>query len=157
MKIFPAIFAAFSACVLAVSCSHPTTPPPGPSPTSGAFTVTANIDGTPYSAGASMTIAPIPPNNLVDLKSTSGSRSLELIFILPANATFPVNINQPKFAATYTEGAASYQDSLGSATVTVKSFTKSYADTVFSADFLFKAKGGTSTLTVKNFTAGTVR
>lgn len=160
MKIFSAITAAFSVCVLMVSCSHPTTPPPGPNPSSFPFTVAATIDGTPYSAGALMTIAPIPstpPKNLVDLKSTSGSRSLEIVFIIPTNATFPVNITQPNFAATYTEGAASYADSSGTATVTVNSFSHSYADTVFSADFLFKAKGGAGTFTVKNFTAGTVR
>jgi hypothetical protein len=160
MKILSAIAAALFVCMIVVSCSSPTTTTPGPNPGGNAFTVTANIDGTPYSAGALMTIAPIPstpPKNLVDLKSTSGSRSLEIVFIIPTNATFPVNITQPNFAATYTEGGASYQDSLGTATVTVNSFTKSYADTVFSADFLFKAKGGTGTLTIKDFTAGTVR
>lgn len=159
MKIFSPIVAAFSVCMLVVSCSHPTTPPPPPPPGSDAFTVAATIDGAPYSAGATMTVGTqIPSNYLVDLKSTSGSRSLELVFIFPTNSTFPRTITQPKFAATYTEGGALYQDSLGTATVTVNSFTKSYADTVFSADFLFKSKlGGTGTATVKNFTAGTVR
>jgi hypothetical protein len=121
--------------------------------------VAATIDGTPYSAGATMTVAPIPSNYLVDLKSTSGGRSLELIFIFPTNATFPKNLTQSQFNSTYNESNASFQDSAATASVTVNSFTYSYADTTFSADFSFKAPGGANggTISIKNITGGTVR
>ena len=159
MKILSAIAAALPVCMLVVSCSHPTTPPPGPHPSSDAFTVAATIDGTPYSAGATMTVAPIPSNYLVDLKSTSGSRSLELIFIFPTNSTFPKNLTQSQFTGSYDESGASYRDSAATASVTVNSFTYPGADTVFSADFSFKAPGGISggTPTTKNIIGGTVR
>ncbi|HUI91775.1 MAG TPA: hypothetical protein VLX68_05950 [Chitinivibrionales bacterium] len=160
MKALTAVAAALLACALVVSCSSPgttnnTTPPP---PGGSQFTVAASIDGTPYSAAATMTIATISSMYFVDVKSATGSQSLELLFRFPTNSAFPKNLNQSTgFTATYNDGAASYSDSAGTATVTVNSFSYSYADTAFSADFTFKAKGGTSTLTVKNFTAGTVR
>ena len=162
MKIFSAIIAFLSVCVLMVSCSHPTTPPPGPNPGGSKFTVTATIDGAPYSAGATMTVGvgtPIPSNYLIDLKSTSGSRSLELVFIFPTNTTFPKNLTQSQFNSTYTESNASFQDSAATASATVNSLTYSYADTTFSADFSFKAPGGVigGTQSIKNITGGTVR
>jgi hypothetical protein len=160
MKILSALTAALFVCVLVVSCSSPGTTNPPPNPASSPFTVAATIDGVQYTAGATMTIATISSMYFVDVKSTSGSQSFELLFRFPTNSTFtqPLHLNQStNFTATYNEGAASFTDSAGTATVTVNSFSYSYADTTFSADFVFKAKGGSGTLSVKNFTAGTVR
>ena len=159
MKIFSAIIAAFSVCVLVVSCSHPTTTPP-PNPSSGPFTMAASVDGNAYSAGASMTVNHIATNYYVVLQSTaSGNRSMTLTFIFPTNSTFPKNLTQSQFSGSYDESGASYQDSAASASVTVNSFTYSYADTTFSADFSFKAPGGVTggTISIKNITGGTVR
>jgi hypothetical protein len=162
MKIFSAIAAAFSVCVLVVSCSHPTTPPPpGNNPSDYPFTLTATIDGNAFSAGASMIVTPIGTDYYVDVKSTaSGNRSLELLFIFPKNSTYPKNIAQARFTGTYSESPTvtwtTIPDSVGSATVSVNSFSFSAADTVFTAGVSFKAWGGAGTLSMKNITAGTI-
>lgn len=88
---------------------------------------------------------------------------MSLSFYFPKNSTYPTNIALSQFTGNYSESSASSwatnQDSAGSATVKIDSFTYSAADTVVSADFSFKAWGGTtgSALTTKNITGGTVR
>lgn len=161
MKTFSAIISAFSACALMVSCSHPTTPPPGNNPSAFPFTLDAKVDGSSFNAGASMTVSQIASNYYVDVKSTaSGDRSLELLFIFPTNSTFPKNIAQAQFTGTYSEGNivtwSTSADSVGSATISVNSFTYPAADTDFTAGFSFKAWGGAGTLTMKNITLGTI-
>lgn len=126
------------------------------------FTLDAQVDGSSFNAGASMIVTQIATNYYVDIKSTaSGYRSLELLFIFPTNSTFPTNIPQTRFTGSYSESNnvtwSTRADSVGSATVTVNSFSFSAADTVFSAGFSFKAWGGAGVLTLKNITAGTVQ
>jgi hypothetical protein len=161
MKIISAVIAAFSVCALMVSCSHPTTPPPVPNPSTFPFTLDAKVDGNSFNAGASMTVSQIGPKYYVDVKSTaSGNRSLELLFIFPTTSAFPANISQANFTGTYSEGGnvtwSTSADSVGSATVSVNSFNYPAADTDFTASFSFKSWGGTGTLSMRNITAGTI-
>jgi hypothetical protein len=161
MKIISAVLAVFSVCVLMASCSHPTTPPPGNNPSAFPFTLDAKVDGSSFNAGTSMTVSQIASNYYVDVKSTaSGDRSMELLFIFPTNSSFPANISQAHFTGTYSEGSnvtwSTSADSVGSATVSVNSFTYPAADTDFTAGFSFKAWGGAGTLTMKDITLGTI-
>lgn len=71
MKILPVLVSGFWVCVLAVSCSSPTTSttpkttPPGNNPNVFPFTVAASVDSNAYSAGATMTITDLDPNYMV--------------------------------------------------------------------------------------------
>ena len=164
MKILSAIAAALLVSVLVVSCSHPTTTNPGTPPSSGRFTVAASVDGVAYSAGATMTVTQIPPNYWVVVQSTaSGNRSMTLTFKFPTNSTFPPpkNLTLSQFTGTYSESSVATWpiNTDSAATITINSFTYSYADTTFSADFSFKASGGipSGIQSTKTITGGTVR
>jgi hypothetical protein len=161
MKIPSVIATALLVCVLVVSCSHPTTTPP-PNPSSFPFTVAATIDGSPYSAGATMTVNQIGTNYYVVLQSNGSANSgLTLTFILPTNSTFPKNLSLQQFNGSFSESSTTtWQINPDSAAaIKVNSFTYTYADTTFSADFAFKATGGVSggLQSTKNIAAGTVR
>jgi hypothetical protein len=165
MKFFVLATAMLAGSIIMLSCtSQTTTPPPGNNPAAFPFTLSANVDGTDFTAGASMTITDYPTASLymVDLTSTaSGNRTMDLSIFLPKDATFPKTVNVSKFTGNYSESGSSWvtnQDSLGSATITISSFSFSAADTTIAATFSYKAWGGASgsAVSVKNVTAGTV-
>jgi hypothetical protein len=158
------IFLIITFLFLSLSCNKNTsTNPPANNPSDFPFTVTATINGSQYSAGATMTITEIVTNYMVNITSlgTSG-RAIDLTFIFPINSSFPKNLTQSQFNATYSEGSSAIwstcADSLGSVTAKINSFNFTSSDTVISAEFSFKAWGGVAggTFTEKNISLGTV-
>jgi hypothetical protein len=153
VRLFPNLLLA---SFLVMSCNSPTTTPSGDSPAVIPFTITAQVDGVPFSANASMTITEYSSTSpyLVNLKSAaSANRSLDLSFFIVKNSTTISSFN-----GVYSEGAASWSATLDSSTVAISSFTYSPSDTTISASFSFRGWGGASggTLTKKVITNGTV-
>lgn len=173
MKKSPKVAAALCLAALFVSCSSPTSSPPGTDGTTTKnYTLTATVDGTtPFSSGALVTCANIgdPTKYLVVITGTSAAlgQSMQLTFPCPSVVTTAVTLGprNPNVVGQYylgNVGSAAFWTTSNTGdtiSVTVNSFSIGAADTTISIDFSYTAWGGPNGVaqTAKKISAGTLR
>ncbi len=173
MNLVPKFAAAACLIALIISCSVPTPSSPGTGTPTYAYSLDATVDGTAFSAGATVNLTAYPGDTsmcVLDVGGTSSAlgQSIELTFLCPKKVTQAIALtsNSPYYlVGKYYQGNTSSTVSWTSAVFsdsargTVNSASISSTDTSISVDFSYSAQGGptSGSATVKHITSGTLR